>query len=90
LPEIESNCDELSGGHLNMIRHTVVSELTPVAQRGALLAFGTAIVTSATLLAPYIMGSVVETAASPLVGFIICGVIMLVVGRNPYAVQLVE
>jgi MFS transporter, ACS family, D-galactonate transporter len=69
---------------INVISHTVVSELTPVAQRGALLAFGTAIATSAGLLAPYIMGSVVETAATPLAGFntgfMICGVIMLVVG----------
>jgi ACS family D-galactonate transporter-like MFS transporter len=69
---------------INVISHTVVSELTPVAQRGALLAFGTAIATSAGLLAPYVMGSVVETAATPLAGFntgfMICGIIMLVVG----------
>jgi len=69
---------------INVISHTVVSELTPVAQRGALLAFGTAIATSAGLLAPYVMGSVVETAATPLAGFntgfMICGVIMLVGG----------
>jgi hypothetical protein len=54
---------------INVIGQTVFSELTPVAQRGALLAFGTAIATSAGLLAPYIMGSVVETAATPLAGF---------------------
>ena len=40
--------------------------------------------TSAGLLAPYVMGSVVETAATPLAGFntgfMICGVIMLVGG----------
>src|SRR6202040_1024422 len=69
---------------INVISHTVVSELTPVAQRGALLAFGTAIATSAGLLAPYVMGSVVETAATPLAGFntgfMICGVVMLVGG----------
>ena len=69
---------------INVISHTVVSELTPVAQRGALLAIGTAIGTSAGLLAPYVMGSVVETAATPLAGFntgfMICGVIMLVGG----------
>jgi ACS family D-galactonate transporter-like MFS transporter len=68
----------------NVIGQTVVSELTPVAQRGALLALGTAIATSAGLLAPCIMGSVVETAATPLAGFnagfMICGVIMLVAG----------
>jgi hypothetical protein len=50
---------------INVIGQTVVSELTPVAQRGALLALGTTIATSAGLLAPDIMGSVVETAATP-------------------------
>jgi ACS family D-galactonate transporter-like MFS transporter len=64
--------------------NAVVSEIAPVAQRGAILAIGTAVGTSAGLLAPYIMGSVVETAATPLAGFntgfMICGVIMLVGG----------
>jgi MFS transporter, ACS family, D-galactonate transporter len=67
-----------------VISNTVVSELTPVAQRGGLLAIGTAISTSAGLLAPYVMGRVIERAASPLdgfnTGFMICGVIMLIGG----------
>ncbi len=67
-----------------VIGNAVVSEIAPVAQRGAILAIGTAVATSAGLLAPYIMGSVVQTAATPLdgfnTGFIICGVIMLVGG----------
>jgi len=67
-----------------VIGNAVVSEIAPVAQRGALLAIGTAVSTSAGLLAPYVMGSVVETAATPLEGFnsgfMICGVIMLVGG----------
>ena len=67
-----------------VIGNAVVSEIAPVAQRGALLAIGTAVSTSAGLLAPYVMGSVVETAATPLecfnTGFMICGVIMLVSG----------
>ncbi len=67
-----------------VISNAVVSEITPVAQRGALLAIGTAVSTSAGLLAPYVMGSVVERAATPLdgfnIGFTICGVIMLVGG----------
>jgi MFS transporter, ACS family, D-galactonate transporter len=67
-----------------VISNTVVSEITPVAQRGALLAIGTAVSTSAGLLAPYVMGSVIERAATPLdgfnTGFTICGVIMLVGG----------
>jgi MFS family permease len=67
-----------------VIGNAVVSEIAPVAQRGALLAIGTAVSTSAGLLAPYVMGSVVETAATPLdgfnTGFMICGVVMLVGG----------
>jgi MFS transporter, ACS family, D-galactonate transporter len=67
-----------------VIGSAVVSEIAPVAQRGALLAIGTAVSTSAGLLAPYVMGSVVETAATPLdgfnKGFMICGIIMLVGG----------
>jgi len=67
-----------------VISNAVVGEITPVAQRGALLAIGTAVGTSAGLLAPYVMGSVVETASSPLdgfnTGFMICGVIMLIGG----------
>jgi ACS family D-galactonate transporter-like MFS transporter len=67
-----------------VIGNAVVSEITPVAQRGAVLAIGTAISTSAGLLAPYVMGSVVEAAATPLegfnTGFLICGVVLLIGG----------
>jgi hypothetical protein len=67
-----------------VIGNTVVGEITPAAQRGALLAIGTAIATSAGLLAPYIMGSVVQNAPSSLEGFntgyTICGWILLVGG----------
>jgi MFS transporter, ACS family, D-galactonate transporter len=67
-----------------VISNTIVGEITPAAQRGALLAIGTAIATSAGLLAPYVMGSVIENAATPLdgfnTGFGICGWIMLVGG----------
>jgi ACS family D-galactonate transporter-like MFS transporter len=67
-----------------VINNAVVGEITPTAQRGALLAIGTAVSTSGGLLAPYVTGSLVENAATPLAGFytgfIICGVIMLVGG----------
>jgi MFS transporter, ACS family, D-galactonate transporter len=67
-----------------VIGNAVVAEIAPVAQRGALLAIGTAVSTSAGLLAPYIMGSVIETAATPLAGFYtgftICGAVMLAGG----------
>jgi hypothetical protein len=64
--------------------NAVVGEIAPAAQRGALLAIGTAVSTSAGLLAPYVMDSVVETAVTLLdgfnTGFMICGIIMLVGG----------
>lgn len=67
-----------------VIGNAVVAEITPTAQRGALLAIGTAISTSAGILAPYVMGSVIERAATPLsgfnTGFMICGFIMLAGG----------
>jgi MFS transporter, ACS family, D-galactonate transporter len=67
-----------------VISNAVVGEITPAAQRGALLAIGTAVSTSAGLLAPYVMGSLIENAATPLdgfnTGFMICGVIMLIGG----------
>jgi MFS family permease len=67
-----------------VISNAVVGEITPAAQRGALLAIGTAVASSAGLLAPYIMGSVIESAPTPLdgfnTGFFMCGVIMLVGG----------
>jgi len=67
-----------------VINNAVVGEITPTAQRGALLAIGTAISTSGGLLAPYVMGSLIENAVTPLggfnTGFTICGVIMLVGG----------
>ena len=77
-----------------VISNAVVSEITPVAQRGALLAIGTAVSTSAGLLAPYVMGSVVERAATPLdgfnIGFTICGVVMLVGGAIGMALMRPE
>jgi ACS family D-galactonate transporter-like MFS transporter len=67
-----------------VIGSAVVSEIVPVAKRGALLAIGTAVSTLAGLLAPYVMGTIVERAPTPLdgfnTGFMICGIIMLVGG----------
>jgi MFS family permease len=67
-----------------VISNAVVGEITPAAQRGALLAIGTAVASSAGLLAPYVMGSVIESATTPLdgfnTGFFICGVIMVLGG----------
>jgi MFS family permease len=67
-----------------VISNTVIGEVTPVAQRGAMLSIGTAVSSSAGLLAPYVMGRVIESAVTPLegfyTGFMICGAIMLVGG----------
>jgi MFS family permease len=67
-----------------VISNTVVGEITPAVQRGALLAIGTAVASSASLLAPYVMGRVIESATTPLdgfnTGFFLCGVMMLVGG----------
>jgi MFS family permease len=67
-----------------VISNAVVGKITPVEQRGALLAISTAVANSASLLAPYLMGRVVESATTPLygfnTGFFKCGVTMLVGG----------
>ena len=63
----------------------MVSELTPLSQRGGMLAINTAVATSGGLIAPYVMGSVVQSAgASPAegyaYGFFICGAVALACG----------
>jgi len=67
-----------------VISQAVVSEFVPVAQRGAVLAIGTAFMTSAGVLAPYVMGDIVEKAATPVEGFFrgytMIGAIMLTGG----------
>jgi MFS transporter, ACS family, D-galactonate transporter len=62
----------------------IVSEFTPVSQRGAMLTIITAVSTSAGLLAPYVMGRIIENGATAAEGFhrgfLICGVVSLVGG----------
>jgi MFS family permease len=62
----------------------ILSEITPVSQRGAVLAFNSAVGTSAGVIAPYLMGSVIEGAASAAEGyssgFTVCGCVTLVGG----------
>jgi MFS transporter, ACS family, D-galactonate transporter len=62
----------------------ILSEITPASQRGAVLAINSAIGTSAGIIAPYLMGSVIEGAASAAQGysdgFTVCGVVTLVGG----------
>jgi ACS family D-galactonate transporter-like MFS transporter len=58
---------------------TILSEITPVSQRGAVLGINSAVGTSAGIIAPYVMGSVVEGATSAAEGygngFVICGAV---------------
>ncbi len=67
-----------------VISHAVVSEFVPVRQRGAILAIGNAFGTAAGLLAPFVMGGIVERAATPaqgyFLGFFVCGLIMVAGG----------
>jgi MFS family permease len=71
-------------GIIYVICHAVVSEITPAGQRGAMLAIGNAVGSSSGLIAPFVMGNMIETAASPVdgfnAGFVTCGVIMVACG----------
>ncbi|GGC59842.1 MFS transporter [Chelatococcus reniformis] len=67
-----------------VLSHAVVSELTPTSQRGAMLAIGNAAGTMAGVLAPAVMGFMIQDAATPLDGFnrgfVTCGIIMMICG----------
>jgi MFS family permease len=62
----------------------ILGEIAPAGQRGAVLGINSAVGTSAGILAPYLMGSVIESAASAAegysLGFSTCGAITLVAG----------
>jgi MFS family permease len=62
----------------------ILSEITPASQRGAILAINSAVGTSAGIIAPYVMGSVIEGAASAAEGysngFTVCGCVTLLGG----------
>ena len=71
-----------------VMTHAIVSEYTPVSQRGAMLAINNAVATSAGLIGPYVMGSVVQDAINAgasaadgyMHGFLICGLVAFVCG----------
>ena len=62
----------------------ILGEITPSSQRGAVLAINGAVGSSAGIIAPYLMGSVIEGPASAAQGysngFTVCGVVTLVGG----------
>lgn len=62
----------------------ILAEITPPSQRGAVLAIMSAVGTSAGVVAPYLMGSAIESAVSAVegysFGFSVCGAVTLVGG----------
>src|SRR6476620_10836605 len=71
-------------GAIYVVCPPMLGEFTPVSQRGAVIAIYGAIYTLAGILAPVVMGSVIQHAATPLegymTGFTINAVIMIVSG----------
>ena len=70
-------------GSIYVVCPPMLGEFTPVQQRGAVIAIYGAIYTLAGILAPYVMGSVIQHAATPIegymTGFTINAVIMVVI-----------
>jgi predicted MFS family arabinose efflux permease len=71
-------------GSIYVVCPAMLGEFTPVAQRGAVIAIYGAIYTLAGVLAPYTMGSVISSAATPLAGYLqgfqILAVILIAAG----------
>jgi MFS family permease len=71
-------------GPIYVMCSPMIAEFTPIAQRGAVLAIFGAIYTLAGIMAPYLNGSVIENAATPLegyqTGFTICSGMMIAGG----------
>ena len=72
------------GSTIYVVLPMIISELTPHPQRAAMLAITNSVVTFAGILAPKIMGSMIQTAATPLAGYeqgyVILGVLLLTGG----------
>ena len=56
-------------GSIYVVCPPMIGEFTPVSQRGAVIAIYGALYTLAGILAPYVMGSVIQSAAAPLDGY---------------------
>jgi len=71
-------------GMVFILSPAILGEITPASQRGAVLGINSAIGTSAGIIAPYLMGSVIEGSASAaqgyINGFVICGIVNLIGG----------
>ena len=57
------------GSTIYVVVPMIVSELTPQPQRAAMLAITTSVVTLAGVLAPLVMGAMVQNAAAPMLGY---------------------
>ena len=57
------------GSTIYVVLPMIVSELTPQPQRAGMLAITTSLVTLAGVIAPLVMGSMIEHAATPLAGY---------------------
>jgi MFS transporter, ACS family, D-galactonate transporter len=57
------------GSTIYVVLPMIVSELTPQPQRAAMLAISTSVVTLAGVLAPLVMGTMVQNAATPMEGY---------------------
>jgi hypothetical protein len=71
-------------GVVHVLLPAILSEITPLLQRGAVLAINGAVGSSAGVIAPYVMGSVIEGAPTSAdgysFGFVICGLVTLAAG----------
>ncbi|MBV9522398.1 MAG: MFS transporter, partial [Alphaproteobacteria bacterium] len=67
-----------------VMAHSIIGEITPVGQRGALLCITNAVATSAGLIAPLLMGHVIDHGATVAAGydhgFLIAGLVTLAGG----------
>ena len=72
------------GSTIYVVIPMIVSELTPQPQRAGMLAIVNSIVTLAGVLAPLVMGSVIQNAATPTAGYergyVILGILMIAGG----------
>ena len=72
------------GSTIYVVTPMIVSELTPQPQRAAMLAITTSLITSAGIIAPYAMGSLIEQGATRMAGYetgyVILGLLLIVGG----------
>jgi ACS family D-galactonate transporter-like MFS transporter len=72
------------GSTIYVVMPMIVSELTPQPQRAAMLAITTSVVTLAGVIAPLVMGTMIQKAATPMAGYeegyTILGALLLVGG----------